>query len=52
MSSILYILDEIKDLYIRVYGELPDKAVQQSWAEQSVEFLMDKKYELISELGN
>lgn len=52
MSSILFILDEIKDLYIRVYGESPDKAVQLSWAEQSVDYLIDKKYELISELGH
>lgn len=50
MSSILFIIDEIKDLYIRVYGESPDKAVQVSWADRSVDELMELKYELISEL--
>ena len=50
MSTILFIIDEIKDLYIRVYGESPDKAVQVSWTERSVDELMELKYELISEL--
>jgi hypothetical protein len=51
MSSILYIIDEIKDLYIRLYGEEPDKAVQQVWADQSVDYLQNIKYEMISELS-
>lgn len=51
MSSILYIIDEIKDLYIRLYGEEPDKAVQQVWADQSVDYLQNIKYEMISELN-
>lgn len=51
MSSIFHILEEIKDLYIRLYGEEPDKAVQHVWADQSVDYLQNIKYEMISELS-
>ncbi len=51
MSSILNILEEIKDLYIRLYGEEPDKDVQEVWSVQSVDYLQNIKYEMISELN-
>jgi len=50
MSVILYLIDEIKDLYIRVHGESPDTAVLLVWAEKSVDDLLGLKYELISDL--
>lgn len=51
MNVIKYLLEEINDLYIRVHGESLDKDVLTHWEGESVDFLMDKKYELISELG-
>ncbi len=51
MSSILNILEEIKDLYIRLYGEEPDKDVQEVWSVQSVDYLQNIKYDMISELN-
>jgi hypothetical protein len=52
MNVIKYLLEEITDLYIRVHGESPDKAVLTHWEGESETYLLDKKYELISELGH
>ena len=51
MNVIKYLIEEITDLYIRVHGESPDEAVLRYWEGESETKLLDKKYELISELG-